>query len=190
MEENMKIRKQLLSAISVMTLLTSSLVFAEDSHFQSGIAAFKKGDFNLACQHFNRAYQSGLRKGSLLYNLGVCHYKTGKYLESKKWFAQVSKIDSLAQVAHYNLGLIAQKEARPETANHHFRLAQKGNNSTITTLATRNLDLNPKGDSHPQTRSSSKGFTLLNLTFGYDDNIVDPAATAASNAGDNYLSLF
>ncbi|MCW8982804.1 MAG: outer membrane beta-barrel protein, partial [Gammaproteobacteria bacterium] len=33
-------------------------------------------------------------------------------------------------------------------------------------------------------------FTLLNLTFGYDDNIVDPAATAASNAGDNYLSLF
>jgi len=181
----MKINTLTLKIFPLFLLLASGSLLAENSAFQSGINAFQDGDFATACNNFNLAYRDGIRKGSLLYNLGVCNFKQGRYSESKRWFTQVEKIDSLAQVAHYNLGLIADREGDRIAAKRWFKLAQRGANSTIAALADRQLQ--------PPTKKSKPrpaGFVMFNAAYGYDDNIIDPAATAATDAGDNYLSLF
>ena len=171
-------------ALLTFLYLFSSALFANSNYFKEGIKAFKAGNYSAACIQFEHAYNSGLRKGSLLYNLGTCNYKQGKYKKSKQWFIQLTKIKKPSQIAYYNLGLISDKEDNSTDAKHWYRLAQQGANQTIAALALHQLD------KHTKIASNSKGFSLLNFAFGYDDNIIDPTATTATNAGDNYLSVF
>ncbi|MDH3355105.1 MAG: hypothetical protein OEL79_07825 [Chromatiales bacterium] len=131
-------------------------------------------------------YKNGIRKASLLYNLGVCNYKLKNYKISKHWFNQVAQNRALAQIAHYNLGLIATKEDDRTVALRWLKLALKGGNEAIRSLASRQIEKN-----QPQNAPSRhQRFSMLNLSYGYDDNIIDPAATVASRRGDSYLSLF
>ncbi|WP_303905341.1 tetratricopeptide repeat protein [Thiohalomonas denitrificans] len=153
------------------------------SEFDKGTRAFQKKDYEEARAAFERARQAGLDTPALWYNLGVTEYQLGHYATAQRAFVRAAADPRWAQLASYNLGLVALQQKRPDAAAQQFRKAQTGSNTKLAALATTRLE---------QLSPAPKGETLAtaSLALGYDDNVIDPALLTPRQESDSFIELF
>ncbi|MBI3562128.1 MAG: tetratricopeptide repeat protein [Gammaproteobacteria bacterium] len=152
--------------------------------FEKGVAAFEKGDFQLALDSFQKAEQLGMDTSTLHYNLGVCYYKLKNYNQAEKQFVLVTKDKNMAQLAHYNLGLTVLRMDKKPGALAWFKLAAASNqNAKLTALAYYQMHkIDASYAEKPQRYSAG-----ASIAYGNDDNVTLVATDSPSHQSDKYL---
>jgi tetratricopeptide (TPR) repeat protein len=139
--------------------------------FDQGIEEFRAGDYNAALQSFLDARQAGLDTPGLRYNTGVTYYRLERYPEAEQEFEALARDPEWSALAHYNLGLIAQRSGRALQAMEHYERAQRTSaEPNLRALAATALER--LGRALPPT------YVWVSLGGGYDSN-----ATLSSDAG-------
>lgn len=113
--------------ICVCIRLSCMPVFAADASssasFRSGVQAFESGHYDDAARHFTLARSQGLDTPALHYNLGVSHYRASRNSPARQAFTTLLRWPDWQALAHYNLGLVAEKEQHDDLAMHHYKQA-------------------------------------------------------------------
>ena len=165
------------------------LVFASTSgfaasgleNFNEGLQAYRSGDYEKAITLFEAARKKGIRKVAVYFNLGSSYYRLGEYDKAIPMFEQVTKFEKMADVGHFNLGLVARQQEKNELARIHFNQAiASSRNKKLIYLAQQNLE---EIDARTGVWSGSAV-----AETGYDDNVSNTALGPASG-GDSYLTL-
>jgi hypothetical protein len=100
------------------------------------------------------------------YNIGVAAYRLHRYDRAKVAFVEVARTPSMAGLAHYNLGLIAQAQSDTDAAREHFHTAyMESEDEKLRELARAQLDAAPE----PVSAVAWAGFAAAGA--GYDDNV-------------------
>ena len=100
------------------------------------------------------------------YNIGVAAYRLQRYDRAKVAFAEVARTPSMAGIAHYNLGLIAQAQADTDEARAQFSSAYaESQDDKIKSLARAQLD----AIAAPVSAVTWAAFAAAGA--GYDDNV-------------------
>jgi len=152
--------------------------------FEQGIKAFRGGDYPAALQSFLDASRAGLDTPGLHYDLGATYYRLQRYPDSEREFLGLAKNPEWAALAHYNLGLIAQRTGREQLAIQYFSQAQRaatdGNLRALAETALARLVSAP-----PLPRTNA----VTSVAGGYDSNAAlspDAATAAISHQGDSF----
>ncbi len=117
-------------------------VFAGEAgdRFSRGVEAADAGDYENALNHFLRARELGLDKPVLDYNLGVTYYRLGRYNDAHKTFTRLSSVSEFTHLAHFNLGLIANKTGDERSASDWFlRTYQHSTDASLKALSAKAL---------------------------------------------------
>ncbi len=117
--------------------------------FEQAVKAFRAGDYPAALQLFLDARKAGLDTRGLHYNLGAAYYRLQRYPESEREFEGLASDPEWAALAHYNLGLIAQRTGRELQAIAYFERAHL----TTTDPNLRTLAATASSGSAPRTRA-------------------------------------
>ena len=81
------------------------------------------GQFEPALSHFLTAEAAGDRSARLYFNLGVVHYRLGRFVEARDAFARAAHDPETADLANYNQGLVAMSmDQRQEAARWFARV--------------------------------------------------------------------
>jgi hypothetical protein len=149
---------------------------------QQGTAAFQRGAHGEALEFFMRAEQAGRGTETVEYNIAVCLYRLQRFKEAQPRFIKLSKHAKWRDLAHYNLGLVAEAAGEHEDAAKWYRLAADGATEKLRLLAERKLA------QLQAARASRDWMTLLSLSLGHDSNAASLAdeMQSAANAADNY----
>lgn len=160
--------------------------------YKKGTEAFRAGNYQQALQHFESARGQGYESPTLMYNLGVTHYKLRQYVQAERFFLQLENDHPRwRDISRYNLGLIALRRQNSAEAEKWFRTVRRtSSNEKLVYLAGEglrelNLPVEPA-----ERRPAKKWFTLLSLGGGYDDNAIafpDRLQTRASQGEDYFL---
>lgn len=172
--------------LPILAVLYTSESYAAsgDKEFEQGLKAFKKGDFNSALAAFRNAEQKGLRTSALDYNLGVVNYKLGKLDQAAEYFSRLTGDRKLAQLAHYNLGLIAERQDNKTAALENYRKSRKGSDKDIMLLSEYRMSkLSGSG-------SVSSWYGLVSVAVGYDDNVNLISNNSPTQTSDTYTEIF
>jgi tetratricopeptide (TPR) repeat protein len=152
--------------------------------FDRAIASFNAGDFATALQRFLEARRAGLDTPGLRFNLGSTYYRLRRYAEAQAEFEALARNPQWAALAHYNLGLTAQRMGDIRRAQAHFDEAQR--TTTDPNLrALAGIALERLGGASLPPRAG----TLISLAGGYDSNaalFTDNAAAGAGGGGDYF----
>ncbi len=154
--------------------------------FEQGVEAFRAGDYPAALQSFLDARQAGLDTPGLHYNLGATYYRLQRYSEAEREFRGLASDPEWAALAHYNLGLIAQRTGREQQAIEHFERAHRtATDRNLRALAGTALE-RLGGVPLPPPRADA----VVSLAGGYDSNVAltqDAAAAGISHRSDFFV---
>ena len=149
---------------------------------EQGAKAFRAGDYPAALQSFLDARQAGLDTPGVHYNLGAAYYRLRRYPEAEREFQGLGRDPEWAALAHYNLGLIAQRTGREQLAIEYFDRARRtATDRNLRALAGTALDR--LGAPQPPRWTDA----LVSLAGGYDSNAAlspDAATAEISHQGD------
>jgi len=164
----------------------ASTVDAEAS-FDTGVKAFRGGDYEQALNHFVHARRLGMDTNKLHYNLGVAYYHLERFSEARNEFEWLARMPELAPLAHYNLGLLALKQGTKDEARSLFDITAKtAQDPKLKTLAETQLaDLRP-------VSKGKRWFGFVDAGAGYDDNVAlvpDTAVVAPTGEDDSFTEL-
>ena len=152
--------------------------------FEQGVRAFHAGDYPAALQSFLNASRAGLDTPGLHYDLGATYYRLQRYPEAEREFLGLANNPEWAALAHYNLGLIAQRTAREQLAIRYFKQAQRGaTDGNLRMLAE--TALARLGSTPPLPTTN----VVASVAGGYDSNAAltpDAATAAISHQGDSF----
>jgi hypothetical protein len=113
------------SLVLGVTLLTPSLAAADTAvaqeAFDKANAAFRNEDYASALAGYNEALNLGKDSARLFYNMGLAHYRLGQYSQARWAFTEAAKDDSLAALAYYHLGVLANREGDKRSAEEWFK---------------------------------------------------------------------
>lgn len=155
--------------------------------FDEAVKAFRAGDYDAALQRFLQARKSGLDTPGLRYNIGVTYYRLQRYAEAESAFQALARDPQWRALAHYNLGLAAQRMGDSRLARAHFDLAHRATTDpNLRTLA--GVALERLGETTLPPRAG----TLLSLAGGYDSNpaiYTDNTAAGGRTGGDYFGEL-
>ncbi|HZN86614.1 MAG TPA: tetratricopeptide repeat protein [Burkholderiales bacterium] len=153
--------------------------------FDDAVAAFRAGDYDAALRSFLVARSLGLDTPGLRYNLGVTYFRLQRYAEAQAAFEALSRDPMWSALAHYNLGLVAQRMGDLRQARTHFDLAHRATTDPkLRTLAGVALERVDAATLPPRPG------TLVSLGGGYDSNpAVYTENTAAGGGGDYFGEL-
>lgn len=150
--------------------------------FDDAVAAFRAGNYDAALRSFLVARHMGLDTPGLRYNLGVTYYRLQRYAEAHAAFEALARDPLWSALAHYNLGLVAQRMGNVAQARTHFDLAHRATTDpklrTLAGVALERLDI--------ATLPPRPG-TLLSLAGGYDSNPAVYTENAAAGSGGDYF---
>ncbi|WP_336367921.1 tetratricopeptide repeat protein [Marinobacter sp. C2H3] len=165
----------LLFAVSGGALAAEPMTAAD--WFQRGVTLFQAGRLEAARDALEQARTLGGESRSLIYNLGVVHYRLGEYNDASRAFRQLLGTAD-RDLARYNLGLVALADGRQKQARHWFALVRReAGDDTLRALAARQLD-------RQSTASGSEWQAYVSVGGGYDSNIEAlPEAGASSDGG-------
>ncbi len=151
--------------------------------FQRGVEAFRAGDYPVALRSFLDARRGGMDTPGLRYNLGATYYRLQRYPEAEGEFQALARDPKWAAVAHYNLGLIAQRTGRDQQAIEHFERVQGiTDDRNLRALADTALDRLGRAPVPPRRTGA-----VASLAGGYDSNVTlsqDTATVGSSNKSD------
>jgi len=152
---------------------------------ERGVSAFRAGDYQTALQSFLAALAAGLDTPGLRYDLGATYYRLQRYPEAEREFQALAPDPQWAPLAHYNLGLTAQRLGRPQRAMEYFgeahRTTTDPNLRTLAATAFERL-----GGAPPSPETSA----VVSLAGGYDSNVTlspDAATVGVSHQGDQFV---
>ncbi len=143
--------------------------------FEQGVKAFRAGDYPAALQSFLDARRAGLDTPGLHYNLGATYYRLQRYPEAEREFQGLASGPEWAALAHYNLGLIAQRMGREQQTIEYFERAHRtATDRNLRALAGTALER--LGGAPPPPRTGA----VVSLAGGYDSNVaLSPDAETA-----------
>jgi tetratricopeptide (TPR) repeat protein len=163
--------------LSLLFTLLLSNAYADEA-YDLGVAAFNRGAYEEAVDHFLAAQGGNPNDPDLQYNLGASYYKLGRYEEAGQAFLEVIKYPEMAPLAYYNLALVAARLNQP---NHVISWLQRAidssDNPKLQSLAHTMLERYSSGEESPEVPSDSRpeaspwwGFVTGKL--GYDSNVI------------------
>lgn len=152
-------------------------------HFDSGVSHFRNDELRQALQAFERAREDGMDTPRLRFNLALTHYKLGDYARARALFRGLVDTSGFDAMAHYHLGLIAERDNDRQRAAQRYREAlERSGPTSLRRLAEAGLE---------RTRGVRQTSFYLFGGGGLDDN---PALLNDINRGetesDSYLELF
>ncbi|MFP3983751.1 MAG: tetratricopeptide repeat protein [Desulfurivibrionaceae bacterium] len=164
------------------------------SRYRQGIEMFRSGDYRQALDHFEAARQEGREGPTLIYNLGVSHYKLEQFGEAEDLFEElVEQYPEWQDLGRYNLGRIAMQRGDDEKAAEFFRLVRRtSSNEKLVHLAGEGLTTLNVPLETTRGPVEKKYFTLLSLSYGFDDNVIafpDQLQTSSSQGEDTFLEF-
>lgn len=168
MPHNIKLFPLMFVFILFVSPLQAVAETAEEA-FQRGVTAAADGDYQAALRWFTQARDQGLNQPRLEYNLGVANYRLGRLQVAREHFERLALAPGYAAIAHYNLGLIANKAGDESAAITWFRRARdEAKDSDLRRLcatALQRLGVKEKVSSSP------RGFAFAYALVGYDSNV-------------------
>lgn len=175
--------------ICLLLTVKASVIYAASSSedtFNTGVKFFKQKQYETALSYFKNASAQGMTTKALYFNLGVTQYKLGLYNEATTSFNHLINDNKFRQIAHYNLGLVAEAQKQKNDAISWYTKASKlDDNKRIARLANNKLDilLNRK-------QKNKNISAYVSLAFGNDDNVSNAASNSPTNRSDNYREIF
>ncbi len=154
------------------------------------VAAFAAGDYQAALTLYEEALGRGQNTGALHYNMGVCLYRLGRYPEAEIAFLKTAAFPAMAQLAYYNLGLVALRLDDLDKAARWFEDARDATGdekiSSLAALALAGIEEESGGAAEPVW------LRFGSISMGYDDNVelaTDADGQTASEQGDGFAEL-
>jgi len=186
---------QRLPRLAPLVLIACSLVpqlssAADVSSFAAASAAFERGDYANALTLFEAA-RAGADGPAVPFNIGVCEYKLGRYVEAEAEFASLAeRFPSMRALAEYNRGLALLGAKHDADARAAFNAASAAGDPKIAVLSAERLaELGPGHG--PSAQPSWQGF--IQLGAGHDDNVAlvdEVALPVGQSAGSPLVELF
>ncbi|WP_323845832.1 hypothetical protein [Microbulbifer magnicolonia] len=185
---------QAIKAVSVAGLVSASLIAQAQDYFSQGTAAFKRGEYQRALALFEWEQQKGRASSKLSYNIGVTHFKLGNYLEAGSYFQQLTGDPEWRDLAHFQLGVIAEKQGHRSTAvGHYAEIESRADSEKLRALSSKRLAALASGESRAPAPASRQWLAVASASSGYDDNVFalqDDLLQNSTLAEDNYSELF
>ena len=125
-------------------LLTATRAWAYPAeaaaYFAEASTAFEAEDFSKARALFERALAAGMQGPAIHYNIGAAAYLGGDLPRAERAFREVARTPSMAALAYYNLGLVAQDRRDEREAREWFeRTIQEYPHERLAQLASQRL---------------------------------------------------
>ena len=116
-------KTMLVSLLAALMLVLPPSADANDT--RDGIAAYEKGDFDVALKHFTDAQLNAPDKPETLYNVADAYYKTGNFDAAAEHYKQALETDDrqLKRKALYNLGNAEFRRGKAKEAISHYEAA-------------------------------------------------------------------
>ena len=116
-------KTMLVSLLAALMLVLPPSADANDT--RDGIAAYEKGDFDVALKHFTDAQLNAPDKPETLYNVADAYYKTGNFDAAAEHYKQALETDDrqLKRKALYNLGNAEFRRGKAKEAIGHYEAA-------------------------------------------------------------------
>lgn len=153
--------------------------------FEQGVKAFRAGDYQAALESFLEARRAGMDTPGLRYDLGATYYRLQRYSEAESEFQVLAREPEWAAVAHYNLGLTAQRMGREQQAIEHFERAHRTTDDrNLRALAATALERLGRAPLSPRTGA------VVSVAAGYDSNVTlsqDAATVGIRDKGDFFV---
>ncbi|MFQ5487686.1 MAG: tetratricopeptide repeat protein [Gammaproteobacteria bacterium] len=187
-------RKLLFQTAFTGTLLFASLAALADvalDAYERGNKAFNAGHYQDALSAYLEAQAGGLRQNTLIYNIGVTHYKLQHYKKARRAFQDLLDDAQMAPLAYYNLGLVALKLDDKQEARRWFRRTIAESDSPKLRAAADAMVARLDGRKQSGKPSPWSGFVTIG--GGYDSNVTlrsDSETLVASDQNDYFLELF
>ncbi len=157
------------------------------TRFAEARAAFESEDYSRARALYEQALAAGIEGPAIHYNIGAAAYLAGNLPRAESAFREVARTPSMAALAYYNLGIVAQDRNDEREARQWFeRAVEDSSNERLTVLASQRLAELPEARAPGAWSYYSRG------GVGYDDNVslrsssIDSAPTGAA---DSYAEL-
>jgi hypothetical protein len=155
------------SLVLAVTLSAPSLAAADtdaaQAAFDKANAAFRNQDYAGALAGYNEALNLGKDSARLFYNMGLAHYRLEQYSQARWAFTEAAKDDSLAALAYYQLGVLANRDGDKQAAEEWFKRSRaKADSPKLRLMAAEALET--IGASLPRFEAS------LAAGIGYDSN--------------------
>jgi tetratricopeptide (TPR) repeat protein len=114
---------------------------------------------------FEGAVAAGMTGPAVHFNIGVCAFKLGRWERADAAFREAARTPEMAQLAHYNLGLVALGAGESDEAARWFAQVERGaSDERLKSLAAAQMAQLP---SPPERNWLAFG----SLAAGYDDNV-------------------
>jgi len=157
--------------------------------FERGAAEFHAGNYPQALAGFLEARRDGIQAPQLSYDLGVTYYHLGRYDEARREFTSLTSVPSVADLSHYNLGLIAMRQHDEARARAEFSAAYTDTQApALRTLASAALDSLGVEPIH-----NPRWTAFADAGVGYDSNVAltseSTTLTPAQQGSDVYSLL-
>ena len=167
--------RALVSICWLATALPAASDAAEPADtFAAATEAFAAADYLRALGLFQTARAAGAQGAAVHYNIGVCQYKIGDYVEAERTFRLIAEqFPDMRDVAEYNLGLALLAQGRSAEAREEFARVERATDPTLAELARRAL-----GPSADEPEPAAAWLGSVDVGLGYDDNV---ALTDESN---------
>lgn len=181
------------------TAFTGALLFTSFSPladvaldaYERGNEAFHAGHYQDALSAYLEAQAGGLRKNTLIYNIGVTQYKLRHYKKARRAFEDLLDDAQMAPLAYYNLGLVALKLENKREARRWFRRTIAQSDNPKLRAAAEAMVARLDGRRKSGKPSPWSGFVTVG--GGYDSNVTlrsDSETLVASDQNDYFLELF
>jgi len=176
----------------LLGLLSVPVASFAQGEFQQGIKAFRDTQYSRALDWFLAAEQKGNDSATLTYNIAVTYYQLGHYANAEQAFQRLVNNPEWADLARFQLGLVAEKQGDRSRAIDLYRKTQ----SKAASPKLRRLAANRLAKLEPSKHgvSPSKPWTaLVSVATGFDDNafnLQDDIQVRSSAGEDSYLEYF
>jgi tetratricopeptide (TPR) repeat protein len=131
---------------------------------ESGVQAYRQGDFPAALEYFRQAAAEQPDDSAVQFNLGLTLYRTGDYVAARKIFLRLRREPGMSAIAEYHLGLVAARLGQSDRAARHLRAAAAGDSGRLRELARAAL---ARLGERPDARTAT-AYAMLGA--GFDDN--------------------
>ena len=109
--------------------------------FDQANTDFRNGDYAAALAGYNEALTSGKDGARLFYNMGLAHYHLEQYSQAKSAYTEAAKDARMAPLAHYQLGVLADREGDRASAEKWFKRSRDNADSPkLRLLSVRALE--------------------------------------------------
>jgi hypothetical protein len=163
--------------------------------FNTGKQLFAAGQYADAKAAFDHVLASQQEQGAVSpavhYNLGSICYRLEDYVCARKHFQRLTRTDSYAALAYYNLALVENRDDNPEAAVDALQSSRAATTDPkLIALVNKQLAKLRKSEPRRTTTTTVKDWhSFVYLRHGYDSNIRFAPLEVASNESGDFLQF-